>query len=97
RNQHFALYAATLLRASDESVAVLSAGTDGIDGNSSAAGAAVDERVFSDDERLLLEARASLRRFDSGTFLHDAGLTIMTGATGNNLRDLRILLAAQSG
>ncbi|WP_158944034.1 glycerate kinase, partial [Granulicella sp. S190] len=32
RNQHFALYAATLLRASDESVAVLSAGTDGIDG-----------------------------------------------------------------
>jgi glycerate 2-kinase len=96
RNQHFALYAATLLQPSDASVAVLSAGTDGVDGNSSAAGAVVDETTLSGDERLLAEARIALRRFDSGTFLGDMGLTVSTGPTGNNLRDLRILLARRS-
>ncbi|WP_433984136.1 DUF4147 domain-containing protein [Tunturiibacter empetritectus] len=43
RNQHFALYAATLLQSSPGSTVVLSAGTDGIDGNSIAAGAVVGE------------------------------------------------------
>jgi glycerate 2-kinase len=95
RNQHFALYTATLLRPSDASIAVLSAGTDGIDGNSFAAGAMVDERTLVDGEGQLSEAREALRRFDSGTFLQEAGLSIVTGATGNNLRDLRILLAAE--
>jgi len=93
RNQHFALYAATLLKSSDRSVVVLSAGTDGIDGNSQAAGAIVDEECLDGDEQRLSDARAALRRFDSGTFLQEAGLSILTGATGNNLRDLRILLA----
>jgi glycerate 2-kinase len=95
RNQHFVLYAATLLRRSDASVAVLSAGTDGVDGNSSAAGAVVDERTLS-NERPLAEARIALRGFDSGGFLGDMGLTVSTGPTGNNLRDLRILLARTS-
>ena len=93
RNQLFALYTATLLRPSDASIAVLSAGTDGIDGNSRAAGAVVNEETLSGEERLLSEAREALRRFDSGTFLREAGLSVVTGATGNNLRDLRILLA----
>jgi glycerate 2-kinase len=94
RNQHFALYAATLLRSSDARTVVLSAGTDGIDGNSFAAGAVVDESLL-DDEKLMSKALGSLQRFDSGTFLQEAGLSIVTGATGNNLRDLRILLAAE--
>ena len=94
RNQHFALYVATLLKPSDRSVVVLSAGTDGIDGNSQAAGAIVDEESLHSDERRLSGARAALQRFDSGTFLQEAGLSIVTGATGNNLRDLRILLSA---
>jgi glycerate 2-kinase len=92
RNQHFALYAATLLKPFDASTAILSAGTDGIDGNSVAAGAIVDENSLCGDERLT-RAHSALRRFDSGTFLQDAGLSIVTGPTGNNLRDLRILLA----
>jgi glycerate 2-kinase len=96
RNQHFALYAATLLKSSDETIVVLSAGTDGIDGNSEAAGGIVDEKSLDDDEQRLASARAALRRFDSGTFLQEAGLSIVTGATGNNLRDLRILLATAS-
>ncbi|WP_246373360.1 glycerate kinase type-2 family protein [Tunturiibacter gelidoferens] len=94
RNQHFALYAATLLRSLDARTVVLSAGTDGVDGNSAAAGAVVDETLL-DDEKLLFQAQGSLQRFDSGTFLQEAGLSIVTGATGNNLRDLRILLAAE--
>ncbi len=76
---------------------MLSAGTDGIDGNTSAAGAVLDEGTFSDDDELLLRAQTSLRRFDSGTFLDDAGMTIVTGATGNNLRDLRICLQLSPG
>lgn len=94
RNQHFALYAATLLKPSDGSVVVLSAGTDGIDGNSQAAGAIVDEECLRGDEQRLSDVRTALRCFDSGTFLQELGLSIVTGATGNNLRDLRILLAA---
>jgi glycerate 2-kinase len=95
RNQHFALYAATLLKPSDASVVVLSAGTDGIDGNSLAAGALVDENSLNGSNGRLIAARTALEHFDSGTFLQDAGLSIVTGATGNNLRDLRILLAGR--
>jgi glycerate 2-kinase len=95
RNQHFALYAATMLRPSDASIAVFSAGTDGIDGNSFAAGAVVDEKTLFGEERRLSKAWEVLERFDSGTFFQEAGLSMVTGATGNNLRDLRILLAAE--
>jgi glycerate 2-kinase len=94
RNQHFALYAATLLRSSDTPTVVLSAGTDGIDGNSFAAGAVVDDTLL-DDEKVMSQALESLQRFDSGAFLQQTGSSIVTGATGNNLRDLRILLAAE--
>lgn len=92
RNQHFALYVATLLGESDASTAVLSAGSDGIDGNSAAAGAVVDERTLRDSG--IDGARRALQRFDSNTFLKRIGATVTTGATGNNLRDLRVLLAA---
>ncbi len=91
RNQQFALHVATLLGASDESTAVLSAGSDGIDGNSDVAGAVVGERTVQDSG--LDEARRALERFDSFPFLERVGATVKTGATGNNLRDLRVLLA----
>jgi glycerate 2-kinase len=95
RNQHFSLYAATLLEPSDTATVILSAGTDGIDGNSPAAGAMVDERTLRTDARYGdAAARKSLQEFDSYSVLARLGATIVTGATGNNLRDLRILLAA---
>jgi hydroxypyruvate reductase len=87
RNQHFSLYAATLLDPSDPSTVILSAGSDGIDGNSPAAGGIVDEQTQQ------IEAKKSLREFDSYTFLERMGATVSTGPTGNNLRDLRILLS----
>jgi hydroxypyruvate reductase len=92
RNQHFALYIATLLRASDGSIAVLSAGSDGIDGNSPFAGAVVDQRSL-ENPRLRAEARVALTEFRSTSLLQRVGATVSTGPTGNNLRDLRLLLA----
>ncbi|MHB8301232.1 MAG: glycerate kinase type-2 family protein [Acidobacteriaceae bacterium] len=92
RNQQFALYAARLLRDENHPVAILSAGSDGIDGNSPAAGAAIDPATLVGDEVALLADRA-LASFDAYPLLEGLGATIMTGPTGNNLRDLRILLA----
>lgn len=88
RNQHFALYSALQLQKL-ESTVILSVGSDGIDGNSMAAGAVVDittvlERRF--------EAQRALSVFDSFSFLNAIGDTVITGPTGNNLRDLRVLL-----
>jgi glycerate 2-kinase len=91
RNQQFALACAEKI--AGENITVLSAGTDGIDGNSPAAGAIVDgttlERASSRD----LDAAASLIRYNGYPFFDALGDTIMTGPTGNNLRDLRILLS----
>jgi len=92
RNQHFALYIATRLQASDGSIAVLSAGSDGVDGNSPFAGAVVDQRTLV-NPRLRSEARTALLEFRSTSMLERVGATIRTGPTGNNLRDLRLLLA----
>jgi glycerate 2-kinase len=90
RNQHFALYLATQLRPNDGPLAVLSAGSDGIDGNSNAAGAIIDEHTFGGDDS---GAQQALKTFDSSTWLSAIAATIVTGPTGHNLRDLRILLA----
>jgi len=92
RNLHFALYAATQLENATQATAILSAGSDGIDGNSVFAGAVVDENLLRAPS-LREAALAALRRFDSATLLSEQGATIATGPTGNNLRDLRLLLA----
>jgi glycerate 2-kinase len=90
RNQHLALYMATKLRAEDSPLALLSAGSDGIDGNSTAAGAVVDRHTLTASQ---MPAQRALENFDSSTMLSSLGATIVTGPTGHNLRDLRILLA----
>jgi glycerate 2-kinase len=95
RNQHLALYLATQLRPGDEPIAVLSAGSDGIDGNSRAAGAVIDEHTLDGDKRRT-DAKRALQAFDSSSWLSTIGATIVTGPTGHNLRDLRILLADQN-
>ena len=92
RNQHFALYMAIQLRAEDGPIAVLSAGSDGVDGNSDAAGAIVDEHMI-DCSATRESALRALAEFDSSTWLSGVGATVVTGPTGHNLRDLRILLA----
>lgn len=91
RNQHFALYCAEKI--AGENVLVLSAGTDGIDGNSPAAGAVADGTTLERARAQSLDAAAALQRFDAYPFFNLLGDCIETGPTGNNLRDLRILLA----
>ncbi len=92
RNQQFALHAATRLEASDAPIAVLSAGSDGIDGNSTAAGAVIDQRTLQDPQ-LRSAAQQALQQFCATAFLESVGGLLTTGPTGNNLRDLRLLLA----
>jgi glycerate 2-kinase len=91
RNQQFALYCAGKI--AGENVAVLSAGTDGIDGNSTAAGAVADGTTIERALSLQLDAASALQRFDAYNFFQPLGDTIVTGPTGTNVRDLRILLA----
>jgi len=73
---------------------VLSGGTDGIDGNSPAAGAIADETTIQRAQHLGLDANQYLARSDSYNFFERLGDLILTGPTGTNVRDLRILLRA---
>ncbi|HMK23629.1 MAG TPA: DUF4147 domain-containing protein [Terriglobales bacterium] len=91
RNQQFALYCAQKI--AGESIAVLSAGTDGIDGNSPAAGAVVDGTSVGRTKTAGFDPAAALLKFDAYPLFDALGDSIVTGPTGNNVRDLRILLA----
>lgn len=72
----------------------LCAGTDGIDGNSPAAGAIVDSTTIERARRIGLDPADFLERSDSYSFSVALGDAVTTGPTGTNVRDLRILLAA---
>jgi hydroxypyruvate reductase len=91
RNQQFALACAAKI--AGENITILSAGTDGVDGNSPAAGAVVDGTTAERAQSKGLNIRATLERFDAYPFFNALGDAVETGPTGNNLRDLRILLA----
>jgi glycerate 2-kinase len=90
RNQQFALACAQEI--AGDKITVLSAGTDGIDGNSSAAGAIVDGTTIDRAQVRGLDAATHLASFNAYPFFEALGDAIITGPTGNNLRDLRILL-----
>ena len=91
RNQHFALHCAHQI--AGENITILSAGTDGIDGNSSAAGAVVDGTTCERAQAMRLSAQEALETFNSFPFFQHLGDAVVTGPTGNNERHLRILLA----
>ena len=91
RNQQFALYCAQQI--AGENITVLSAGTDGIDGNSPAAGAVVDGSTVERARQSGFDVATALAEFDGFPLLDAIGDAIVTGPTGNNVRDLRILLA----
>lgn len=92
RNQQFALECARLLANQAAPMVVLSAGSDGIDGNSPAAGAVVGESTARRAGSEALSVVEALRRFDGYPLFERLGDAVVTGPTGNNLRDLRILL-----
>lgn len=75
-----------------KAITVLSAGTDGIDGNSPAAGALADRETLGRAATLGLVPQQFFARSDAYRFFEPLGDAVVTGPTGNNLRDLRILL-----
>ena len=87
RNQEFVLAAVQDI-AGMENVVVLSAGTDGTDGPTDAAGAIADGRTL---ERSPCAARF-LARNDSYHYFEPLGDLVKTGPTGTNVMDIRILL-----
>ncbi len=85
RNQEFVLAAAIAL-ADHPQVTIFSAGTDGIDGPTDAAGAIADAATPR------AHAAPFLANNDSYHFFEKAGGLLKTGATGTNVMDVRILL-----
>jgi hydroxypyruvate reductase len=94
RNQQFALACALDLRNyPTERLVVFSAGSDGIDGNTPAAGAIVDPTTADRGLNFGFDPEKSLATFHAGMLFVALGDTIETGPTGHNLRDLRLLIA----
>jgi glycerate 2-kinase len=89
RNQEFALVAALDLQGLDN-VAVLSAGSDGTDGPTDAAGAFVDGTSIARARALGFDPQDCLRRHDSYPLLDALGDLHRTGPTGTNVMDLVI-------
>ena len=90
RNQEFAL-AAALDIAGLEDTLILSAGTDGTDGPTDAAGAIADGTTIA---RAHLNAGDALSGHDAYPFFAEAGDLVITGATGTNVMDLHLILVS---
>jgi glycerate 2-kinase len=91
RNQEFVLAAAIALDGSGP-VTVLSAGTDGTDGPTDAAGAMGDSTTVSRARAQGLNAAQFLANNDSYHFFEKIDGLIKTGPTGTNVMDVRIVL-----
>lgn len=94
RNQEFALALAAALAGAP--VAVLSAGTDGVDGPTDAAGAFVDGGTLRRAAALALDAEGALADNDSYSFFARLGDLLRTGPTGTNVMDLKIAVGVAS-
>ncbi|MBL7994196.1 glycerate kinase [bacterium] len=91
RNQELCLSALNAFRAMPY-ITVLSAGTDGIDGQSDAAGTVVDCETFRKAKELQLNIDGYLSANDSYNFFKKTNDLIMTGATGTNVGDVTLMI-----
>jgi hydroxypyruvate reductase len=91
RNQAFVLDCVPKI--AGKNIAVISAGTDGIDGNSPAAGALADGQTLARAEKAQMSVEDYTRRSDSYNFFRALGDALETGPTENNVRDIRLLTA----
>jgi glycerate 2-kinase len=92
RNQEFALYFAQAMEGSPSRWLLLSAGTDGIDGPTDAAGAIIDQSSLGRARTLGLSSQAFLADNDSYSFFQQVGGLLRTGPTGTNVADVRLIL-----
>ena len=94
RNQQFVMECALELEQHPgERLTVLSAGSDGIDGNTRSAGAVADPTTVTRAHAFGFHLKSSLAAFDACPMFTALGDSVVTGPTGHNLRDLRLLLA----
>lgn len=91
RNQEFALVVAREL-AGETNWALLSAGTDGIDGPTDAAGAFVDGQSITRAKARELDPRIALKENDTYPFFAALGDLFIPGPTGTNVMDIKIAL-----
>ncbi len=92
RNQELALRMANNLKEFDRDITFLSAGTDGIDGPTDAAGAVVNQNTVHEAEKKGLKVEEYISNNNSYHFFDKFGDHIKPGGTGNNLMDLQIVL-----
>lgn len=90
RNQQWALEVARLIRDMPGWLA-MSVGSDGIDGNSLAAGAVVDGLTWARAEQAGFHPQQALDTFDTYPLFHGLQDVVAPGPSGNNLRDLRVI------
>lgn len=93
RNQEFVLAAAPGIGGLDQTV-VFSAGTDGTDGPTDAAGAIADGLTIARAQQAGLDAESYLNENDAYHFFETLNDLIITGPTNTNVMDLRLLLVA---
>jgi hydroxypyruvate reductase len=91
RNTEFALALALALQA-NPGIFALSAGTDGLDGSSEAAGAWIGPLSLVLGTSVGHDAHADLRNNDSFSYFDAIGATVITGPTYTNINDLRAVL-----
>jgi glycerate 2-kinase len=91
RNQELALAAAVTLQA-HENMVILSAGTDGTDGPTDAAGAVADASTLSEAYGRGLQAVDFLTNNDSYHFFRQVGGHIITGPTRTNVMDIMLAI-----
>ncbi len=96
RNQEFAPAAAVEI-AGWEEILMMSAGTDGTDGPTDAAGAFADGKTVNRAKTMGLDPWSFLKENDSYTFFQKIGDLLTTGPTGTNVMDLRIMLIKKPG
>ncbi|HEX8256851.1 MAG TPA: MOFRL family protein, partial [Allosphingosinicella sp.] len=91
RNAHYALALALALRGAP-GIHALAADTDGIDGNSAAAGAFIDPGTLARAAAHGRDPALALEACDAGGLFEALGDALTTGPTGTNVNDLRIIL-----
>jgi hydroxypyruvate reductase len=92
RNSETVLRSSVAIEGLKDHVVVLSVGSDGIDGNSAAAGAIADETTIGRARVFGMDAYEFLSRSDSYRFFDRLKDAIVIGPTGTNVRDLRIVM-----
>ena len=91
RNQHLCLNFLSLMDGSND-ITFLSAATDGIDGNSNAAGALIDIHSPAYAKAHHIDPQHYLEHFDSNSFFAQTGELLTPGPTHNNLLDIVMML-----